>query len=132
MKPSRVHDLVCGLAGVALCCACITAAAQNTTSPSTSDKKFVRDALEGGNAEVQLGQLAVQKANSQDVKQFGQKMIDDHTKMGDQMRDVAQKEGINAAAGTTAKDKALEAKLKALSGDSFDKAYIEAMVKDHR
>ena len=120
------------MAVVSLCCVCSVAAAQNTTSPSASDKKFVRGALEDGDAEVQLGQLAVQKAHSEDVKQLGQKMIDDHTRMGEQMRDVAQKEGIKAPAGKDAKDKDLEKKLRKLSGESFDKAYIAAMVKDHR
>jgi putative membrane protein len=132
MKSNRFFPIVCGLTGAALVCASSVGIAQNTTSPSVFDKKFVRAALEGGTAEVELGQLAVQKASSEDVKQFGQKMIDDHTRMGDQMREVAEKEGIRAPAGTTAKDKGLETKLKALSGDSFDKAYIAAMVKGHR
>jgi putative membrane protein len=92
----------------------------------------VQAALQGGAAEVELGQLAVQKAQSEDVRQFGQKMIDDHTKMGDQMKDVAKKEGISIPNGVPAKDKELEAKLKSLSGDSFDNAYIKAMLKDHQ
>ena len=129
MNSNRALKAVCS---VALLCGGPAIIAQNTTSPSASDKKFVQAALQGGTAEVLLGQLAVQKGNSDDVKQFGQKMIDDHTKMGDQMRELAHKEGIGAPAGTTVKDKALETKLKAMSGDSFDKAYIAAMVKDHR
>ena len=105
---------------------------QNTTSASSADKKFVHSALEGGNAEVKLGQLAAQKGSSEDVKQFGQKMIDDHTKLGDQMKQIAQQQGINVPDGVPAKDKALEAKLNSLSGDAFDKAYIKAMVQDHK
>src|ERR1700675_2397646 len=54
-----------------------------------ADKAFVRNALEGGMAEVQLGQLALQKSSNDDVKQFAQKMIDDHTKLGDEMKQVA-------------------------------------------
>lgn len=72
------------------------------------------------------------KGKSQDVKQFGQKMIDDHTKLGEQMKEVATKEGFTIPSGVPAKDKALETKLKSLPGDAFDKAYIKAMVKDHR
>jgi putative membrane protein len=106
--------------------------AQNTTNPSQNDKNFVRSALEGGNAEVALGKLAAQKGNSEDVKQFGQKMVQDHTQFSHEMRDVAQKEGIRPPDGTGTKDKALEAKLKTLSGHAFDSAYIGAMVKDHR
>ena len=105
---------------------------QNTTTPSRNDKKFVQSALEGGNAEVALGQLAAEKGSSEDVRQFGQKMVDDHKKLGDQMQDVAETEGIRPPEGTSARDKALEAKLKMLSGPSFDKAYIAAMVKEHQ
>src|SRR5260370_8749388 len=49
------------------------------------DQSFVRKALEGGSAEVQLGQLAQQKSQSDDVKQFGQKMVQDHTQLCDQL-----------------------------------------------
>jgi len=132
MNSHKVLSAVCSVASAALLCGASTAIAQNTTSPSESDKKFVQSALQGGAAEVQLGQLAAQKASSEDVKQFGQKMVDDHTKMGDQMKEVAQKEGISVPTGIPAKDKELETKLSSLSGDSFDKAYIKAMLKDHQ
>ena len=92
----------------------------------------MHSALEGGNAEVKLGQLAAQKGSSEDVKQFGQKMVDDHTKLGDQMKQIAQQQEISVPEGIPAKDKELEAKLNSLSGDDFDKAYIKAMVKDHQ
>lgn len=106
--------------------------AQNTTSPSQDDRKFVRSAVERGDAEVALGQLAVRKGSSEDVRQFGEKMIKDQTGLEGQMRDVAQKEGIRSPAEAISKNKALEWKLKTLSGPAFDKAYIGAMVKDHR
>jgi putative membrane protein len=130
MKQNRLFLSTCALSAVVLLCPLIFA--QNTTSASSSDKKFVHSALEGGNAEVKLGQLAAQKSNSEDVKQFGQKMVDDHTKMGEQMKQVAQQEGITVPEGIPAKDKALEMKLNSLSGEAFDKAYIKAMVQDHR
>jgi putative membrane protein len=106
--------------------------AQNTTDPSSSDKKFVRAALAGENAEVDMGKLAVQKGSSDDVKDFGRKMVDDHMKLGEEMRTVADKEGIRAPAGMNAKERAMVSKLQSLSGENFDKAYIAAMVKDHR
>ncbi|MBB6144853.1 putative membrane protein [Silvibacterium bohemicum] len=96
------------------------------------DKDFVHSALQGGMAEVQLGQLAAQKGSSDDVKQFGQKMVDDHTKLGEQMKQVAQQLGVNPPKEVSKKDKQLMAKLQGLSGQQFDDAYIAAMVKDHK
>jgi len=96
------------------------------------DKKFVSGALEGGMAEVALGKLAAEKGSSPEVKQFGQQMVDDHTKLGEQMKPVAEQIGVKMPTELSKKDKALEAKLSALSGPQFDKAYVEAMLKDHK
>jgi putative membrane protein len=97
-----------------------------------ADQAFVRKALEGGTAEVQLGQLAQQKSQSEDVKQFGQKMVEDQTQLGDQMKPIAQQLGVKESKGPSKKDKQLMAKLEGLSGQQFDEAYIQAMVKDHK
>jgi putative membrane protein len=88
--------------------------------------------MQGGMAEVQLGQLASEKAQSADVKQFGQKMVDDHTKLNDQMKPVASQLGVTPPTSIDAKDQALATKLNGLSGEEFDKAYIKAMLKDHQ
>lgn len=92
----------------------------------------MRSVVEGENAAIVLGQLALKKSDSEDVKLFGQKTIENQMQLGDLMRDVAKKEHIHPPAGTSAKDKALEAKLKKLSGPHFDKVYLAATVKDHR
>jgi putative membrane protein len=105
---------------------------QDNAEGAMQDRAFVQDALKGGMAEVQLGQLAAQKGSSPDVKQFGQKMVDDHTKLGDEMKQVARQMGIREPRGLSKKDEELVAKLQSLSGAQFDDAYIKAMVKDHR
>lgn len=97
-----------------------------------ADKDFTKKAMEGGNAEVSLGQLAQQKSNSADVKHFGEKMVTDHGKLNQDMTPIAQSLGVNPPSGTEMGDKAEAAKLKMMSGDSFDKAYIKEMVEDHR
>jgi putative membrane protein len=97
-----------------------------------ADQTFVRKALEGGAMEVQLGQLAQQKSQNEDVKQFGQKMVEDHTQLGEQMKPIAQQLGVKEPKGPSKKDKQLIAKLEGLSGPQFDEAYIQAMVKDHK
>jgi putative membrane protein len=101
------------------------------SSASEDDKKFVEAALKGGMAEVDLGNLAVKRGASEDVKHFGQMMVTDHTKLGDKMKAVAGDVGVTPPSVTTPSDIALKAKLEVLSGDTFDKAYISAMVKDH-
>jgi len=98
-----------------------------------NDRDFVKNALEGGDAEVQLGQLAQQKSQSDDVKQFAQKMVQDHTQMDDRlMKPLAKQLGVNPPKNLSKKDRQLMAKLESLSGAQFDDEYIRAMMKDHR
>ena len=108
-----------------------TMSSKSKSSLSLGDKKFVHDAAQGGMAEVELGKLATEKASSDDVKKFGQRMVDDHTKAGDQLKQVASSEGIQLPQGLSAQDKATKERLLKLSGEQFDKAYMADMVKDH-
>ena len=105
--------------------------AQSTGKLSASDRTFVRKAAEGGLAEVEFGKLAAERASSQDVKQFGQKMVDDHTKANDQLKQVASEEGITLPDKLSAKDEATKDRLEKLSGEQFDRAYMRDMVTDH-
>jgi len=114
-----------------LSCSFLIAFSQKTTT-SAADRKFVNTALQGGMAEVEMGKLAAEKGNSDDVKQFGQEMVKDHTELGNQMKVVAQQIGVTPPNEVSVTQKATEMKLKSLSGDAFDKAYISAMVKDHK
>jgi len=103
------------------------------TGQDFSERAFVSKALEGVEAEVQLGQLAQQKSQSNDVKQFAQKMVADHTQMADKwFKPVAQQLGVSEPKGPSKKDKKEIAKLQGLSGDDFDREYITMMVKDHQ
>lgn len=105
---------------------------KHSAGTAVSDKTFVKKAAEGGLAEVELGQLATQKASSDDVKKFGQRMVDDHSKANDQLKQVAAQEHIDLPTEPSAKDKATKARLEKLSGEQFDHAYMRDMVKDHR
>ena len=95
------------------------------------DKMFLRKAAEGGIAEVKLGQLAAQKASSDDVKAFGQKMVDDHTKLNNQMAQVADSLGVMLPKSMNKEDQAEYDKLNGLTGNDFDTEYLSLMVKDH-
>jgi len=85
----------------------------------------------GGRAEVEMGKLAAEKASSPDVKAFGQQMVEDHGKANDQLRRVADKQNLTLPVNMTAKQQAKYEMLKTKTGADFDKAYVDAMVKDH-
>lgn len=101
-------------------------------SSGSADHSFIMKAAQGGMAEVQLGKLAADKASSEQVKQFGQKMVDDHSKANDELKSIAQSKNITLPADLDSKDKALMNRLEKLSGAQFDRAYMQAMLKDHR
>src|SRR5947209_10188655 len=133
-----VRKSIISLGVIALTTLCASAQmSQSSTSTgsgsglSASDKTFIKKAAEGGLAEVQLGQLAAEKASSPDVKQFGQRMVDDHTKANDQLKQVASQKGVTIPDKLSAKDEATKARLEKLSGESFDHAYMKDMVTDH-
>ena len=65
------------------------ASSAGSSQLSAADQKFVKKAAQGGMAEVELGKLATQKASSDDVKKIGQRMVDDHTKANDQLKQIA-------------------------------------------
>jgi putative membrane protein len=96
-----------------------------------TDRQFLTKAAEGGKAEVELGQLATQKASSDAVKKFGQRMVDDHSKAGQQLEELAAKKGVTLPDKPDAKERQEKARLEKLSGEQFDRAYMRHMVQDH-
>ncbi len=98
---------------------------------SSADKTFITKAAEGGLAEVELGQLAKDKAQDPKVKEFGDRMVTDHTKANDELKSLASQKGVTLPTEVSAKDKAEKDRLSKLSGDQFDRAYMKYMVQDH-
>lgn len=103
-----------------------------TGGVQSKDHAFMVKAAQGGLAEVQLGQLAQQNGQSQQVKDFGKRMQDDHTKANDQLKQLASQKGVTLPDSPTAHDKAEYERLSKLKGESFDKAYSKMMVTDHK
>lgn len=106
-------------------------------NPSASnefgEKAFVSKAMEGDQAEVQLGQLAEQKSQSQDVKQLAQRLVSDHTQMDEKwMKPLGQQLGVSESNKPSKKDKKTMAKLEGTSGSQFDSQYLTMMYKDHQ
>ena len=97
-----------------------------------ADSMFVRKAAEGGMTKVKLGQLAKEKGSNQAVKNFGDRMVRDHSKANDDLKNVASKKGVTLRDSMNASNKALYDRLSRLSGYAFDKAYMRAMIENHQ
>jgi putative membrane protein len=108
------------------------AGAPGTMGGPATDKAFVKKALGGSVAEVEMGKLALQKSNNDQVKQFAQKMVDDHGKMIEQMKPAADAMGVKVPDQPPSGEMKKMEKMKSLSGDAFDQAYIKDMVADHK
>ena len=104
-----------------------------TTDMKKSQKqdKFWTEAAQGGMTEVALSNLALQKSQNEDVKKYAQMMVDDHTKANDELKTLAESKSVTLPTAINAKQMAMRDKLNGLSGDAFDKEYINMMVKDH-
>jgi putative membrane protein len=99
---------------------------------STADQRFMMDVARGSLAEIELGKLASEKASDPKVKEFGQKMVQDHTKASDELKTLAQGKNITLPADLDAKHKATHDRLAKLSGQGFDRAYAREMVTGHQ
>ncbi len=107
-------------------------ASQESRKPTISDAEFASKAAQGGLAEVKLGQLAEQSGSNDAVKQFGQRMVQDHSKANEQLKQAAAKENISLPGELDPKDLAVYDALSRLSGAAFDKAYARDMIRDHQ
>src|ERR1700744_4138651 len=96
------------------------------------DASFYKHAAEGGLFEVQAGQIAQTKGNSQQVKDFGAMMVKDHSAANDKLQQIASSKGITLPTSPSVGQMAAKAKLDVLSGDTFDKSYVKGQVKAHR
>ena len=105
---------------------------EKASTVSSGDRKFMEKAAEGGMAEVQMGKLATQKAESDQVKQFGQRMVDDHTKADQQLKQLASTKGVTLPADLDKSSQREYDKLSKLSGAQFDREYMDHMVSDHK
>src|SRR5262249_50205293 len=99
---------------------------------ASADQSFVMKAAKGGMAEVQLGQLATEKASSEEVKKFGQRMVTDHGKANDELKSLAQEKHVTLPTEVDAKAKATHDRLAEMSGPEFDRAHTRYKLTDHR
>jgi putative membrane protein len=99
---------------------------------SKAEQHFLTEAMQGDMAEVQLGKLAQQKGQSEDVKQFGQMLEQDHSQHLQQAQQEAQQLGVTAPQQLDAKHKATYERMSKLTGAQFDKQFTKHEVADHK
>jgi putative membrane protein len=101
-------------------------------SLTAKDFKFVCEGVTGGQNEINLSQVALQKASDQSVKDFAQRMVQDHQKANQELTQLATSKGATLPDTDTKKSEKMAEHLQNLSGTEFDKAYMKDMVGDHK
>lgn len=96
------------------------------------DSVFVRGAATSGANEIQAGRVAQQKATDPAVRAYAAQMVEDHTTANTQLKAILSTKGVSVAEAPDAEHVAALAKLSAMSGAAFDRAYMQQMVVDHQ
>ena len=110
---------------------CLGTAAGHAQDTTSADKKFIADSTQDSLVEINLAKLALQKSQDKNVREFATKMIHDHGMLITNMKPLAAKYGVKLASSAPLMGTVHYDELKVKSGSSFDKAYVEDMVKDH-
>jgi putative membrane protein len=116
-----------------------TTPAARPTSPTTLsaapvsnlDQQFMIMAAQGNNAEIQTSQLALDRSESEEVRQFAQQMIQEHTLANQQLQQIASEYGASLPADPGPLNQAIAEQLAQLSGAEFDRAYMGAQTNAH-
>ena len=98
---------------------------------SDQDKSFLKKATEDNLAEIKTAELTVKTTKNPEVKAFAEKMITDHRTLLAGIKPVAAKANVDLPTSPSLSEDATYAKLKVLSGDTYDKSYVKSMVSDH-
>lgn len=98
----------------------------------TGAHAWIKKAAQGGMAEVAMGKLAAEKAQSPEVRKFGQHMVEQHSKVNDELMKIATDKGVTPPSQLDAKHMAKKKELMQTSGAEFDKKYMEAQVQGHK
>jgi putative membrane protein len=96
-----------------------------------TDSTFVASQISSNNAEIQAGQLALQRSSNQTVRDYAQKMVTDYSAANGQLIQIASQHGVQTPMGLTPNDQDALTKLAQLDGQAFDRAYIDTMIRAH-
>jgi putative membrane protein len=120
------------LAFVVIAQAQLSATPRDVGEVSPSTRQFMQDAATGGTTEVELGRMAANKAASEQVRAFAERMVKDHGAANDELVELAKQKGVSLTTQLDPKHQAVVDRLGRLSGPEFDREYMQAMVDDHR
>ncbi len=109
-----------------------SASSKASSNLSAEDQEFIRKTADGELVDLELSKLAVRKGLNPEVKKFGQRIIDDHSKTHEQLKAVASRKGINLPASPDKGANATIQRLAKLAGSQFDNAYMAEMLRDHK
>jgi putative membrane protein len=104
------------------------AAAEDTPPPPAV---FVQKAAQDGMTEVELGKIALDKSQNAEIRNFAQRMVDDHSKANKELASLASSRGIDAPKKLDAEHQAIVAEFKKADGAKFDTQYSHHMNMDH-
>ena len=110
----------------------VTKAGETTGQLGEGDAKFARTAMEGGMAEVRMGQLILEGGQSSALRDFGQRIVKDHTKANQELIRLAASKGVPAPSSPGEKHEKMLTELSKLKGAEFDKTAIHHAVMDHQ
>ena len=99
---------------------------------TSAERKFLTGAAQGSLAEIELGKLAQERGSSDQVKDLGKKLVDDHQKALDKAKEIAQKNNVTLPDQPTSKQKSVQERLSKLSGAEFDRAFAREISREHK
>lgn len=103
-----------------------------SAASAKADTKFLTDAIQGNLGEISIGELAQKNASSEEARNFGQMLLQDHSANNDKAKSLAQAQGVTVPTEPKPEAKHIYKKLSKLSGPAFDREFAKAMVKDHK
>ena len=112
-------------------CALLVVPAAALSASSDPDSKFYTTLAQGGLDEVELGQLAEQKASDTKIRDFGAMMVKDHSAANEQLKALAASKNVTLPTHVSASQEATKTKLHALTGNAFDKSYVKGQISAH-
>lgn len=114
--PDRSTEAVGGASG--------TLAAQDST--------FAREAMQAGMAEVKMGQLAAKNSQNEAVRKYGQRLVDDHTKANQELKQIASRKSVSIESQLSQQHQSALDRLTGLKDNEFDQAFKQQAIQDHQ